>query len=152
MLFGACTEKEDHSALRDTIDAAGVDLIETVSRAESSLDQGNAVEARLVRADGQYSITAFAGGTRHTIRADLGGNILAIADAGSAGNGCGSLSLSEALAIAAAEAGGDVVAVVPDDDDPCMREIQVLVDVTLWEVKVGSDGSVVELELSDEVL
>lgn len=60
------------------------------------------------------------------------------------------IELEAALAIAENEAGGEAIASVPDDDVACAFEIQVLVDTTLWEVKVGPDGAVLEYELSDE--
>lgn len=62
----------------------------------------------------------------------------------------GQIPLDQALDIAEAEAGGEAIASVPDDDVACAFEIQVMVDVTLWEVKVGPDGAVLEHELSDE--
>jgi hypothetical protein len=43
-----------------------------------------------------------------------------------------------------------IIAVVPDDDVDCAREIQVPSGDTLIEVKVAGDGSVLEQELSDE--
>jgi hypothetical protein len=44
---------------------------------------------------------------------------------------------------------GTSVAVQPDDDDRCLREIQVLVGDVLWEVKEARDGAVLETEKSD---
>jgi len=62
----------------------------------------------------------------------------------------GAIPLDQALAIAETEANGEAIAVVPDDDVACAREIQVLSGVALWEVKVGGDGAVLEEERSDE--
>ena len=53
-------------------------------------------------------------------------------------------------AIADAMAAGESVAVEPDDDVVCAREIQVLAGDTLVEVKVAGDGAVLEVEVSDE--
>ena len=60
------------------------------------------------------------------------------------------IPLDQALAVAETAAGGEAIAVVPDDDVACAREIQVLSGVELWEVKVGGDGAVLEHEPSDE--
>jgi hypothetical protein len=60
------------------------------------------------------------------------------------------IPLDQALALAETRASGEAIAVVPDDDEACAREIQVLSGVTLWEVKVAGDGTVLEVEQSDE--
>lgn len=63
----------------------------------------------------------------------------------------GSVSLAQAIAIAEGQvAGGTAIAAIPDDDVACAREIQVRAASLLWEVKVAGDGSVLELEESDE--
>jgi len=57
---------------------------------------------------------------------------------------------ARATAIAEQRVGGTAIANVPDDDDPCNREVQVQTKDTLWEVKVAPDGRVLEVEVSDE--
>jgi len=44
---------------------------------------------------------------------------------------------------------GTAVSVQPDDDDHCLREVQVLAGDVLWEVKLARDGAVLETEKSD---
>ena len=142
-----------HQELRALVDQATVSLGETVLRAEASVQYSAGVDARIHSATTQFSVDAVATGVRHDVRLDLAGTVLSKTALGAAAAGCQTqISLPEALAIAEAEVGGDAVAVVPDDDDPCLREIQVLVDITLWEVKLGPDGALVEKELSDEDL
>ena len=41
---------------------------------------------------------------------------------------------------------GTAVSVQPDDDDHCLREVQVLAGDVLWEVKLARDGAVLETE------
>jgi hypothetical protein len=142
-----------HAELRTIVDEAGKSLAETVRLAEANVQYSASVNARIHSGAEQYSVGAVATGIRHDLRFDLAGTLLSTAAAGPAAGGCQTqISLPDALAIAEADAGGDAVAVVPDDDDACMREIQVLVGTTLWEVKVGPDGAIVERELSDEEL
>ncbi len=153
-LVGAlgCTAP-DNSAARDVVDRSALSLADMVRRAETSAQYGSGVEARLRVDDETYAIGTVESATKHDVIVALDGEVVRVAAAGAAGSGCGTtISLPEALAIASTEAGGDAVAVVPDDDDPCMREIQVLVGDTLWEVKEGPDGSIIEKELSDEQL
>jgi len=62
----------------------------------------------------------------------------------------GAIDPARAAAIAEQRVGGTAIANVPDDDDPCNREVQVQAKDTLWEVKVAPDGRVLEVEVSDE--
>ena len=152
--LAACgTSGGNHEQLRALVDQSTVSLGETVSLAEASVQYSAGVDARIHSASAQFSVDTVATGVRHDVRLDLTGTVLSATAAGAAAAGCATqISLPAALAIAEAEAGGDAVAVVPDDDDPCLREIQVLVDTTLWEVKLGPDGALIEKELSDEEL
>jgi hypothetical protein len=96
-------------------------------------------------------VSAIASAVRHQLRLDFRGAVVSAIPAGPAQTGCQTqITLAEALAVAEGAAGGNAVAVVPDDDDACMREVQVLVGTELWEVKVGPAGEVVEQEPSDE--
>jgi hypothetical protein len=71
-------------------------------------------------------------------------------DLGASTDPCaGSIPVAGAIAIAEAHMHGTSVAVQPDDDDRCLREIQVLVGDVLWEVKEARDGAVLETEKSD---
>ena len=153
LFLTACgaTDGGNHVELRAAVDRAEYSLAETVELAEASVQHSAGVDARIHKDVDQFAVRAVATDVRHDIRLDFAGRILSAAPAGSASTGCQTqISLAEALAIAEAAKGGNAVQVVPDDDDPCMREIQVLVDTTLWEVKVGPDGAIVETELSDE--
>jgi hypothetical protein len=153
--LAACgtTDGGNHQELRALVDQATVSLGETVTRAEASVQYSAGVDARIHSADAQFSVDTVATGVRHDVRLDLAGTVLSRTAAGAAGAGCQTqIALPEALARAEREVGGNAVAVVPDDDDPCLREIQVLVDTTLWEVKLGPDGALIEKELSDEEL
>lgn len=152
--LAACgTSGGNHEELRALVDQATVSLGETVSLAEANVQYSAGVDARIHSANAQFSVDAVATGVRHDVRLDLTGNVLSATATGAAAAGClTQISLPDALARAEVEAGGNAVAVVPDDDDPCLREIQVLVDTTLWEVKLGPDGALIEKELSDEEL
>jgi len=152
--LAACgTSGGNHEQLRALVDQSTVSLGETVSLAEASVQYSAGVDARIHSASAQFSVDAVAAGVRHDVRLDLTGNVLSATAAGAAAAGCPTqMSLPDALSRAEVEAGGNAVAVVPDDDDPCLREIQVLVDTTLWEVKLGPDGALIEKELSDEEL
>jgi len=153
VLLGACgtTDGGNHIELRAAVDRADNSLADSVVLAEATVQYSAGVNARIEKALDQFAVGAIATDVRHVIRLDFAGRILSAAPAGAANAGCQTqISLEAALAIAEATKGGDAVQVVPDDDDPCMREIQVLVDTTLWEVKVGPTGTVVETELSDE--
>ncbi|MEJ7596474.1 MAG: hypothetical protein WKG01_01085 [Kofleriaceae bacterium] len=142
-----------HVDLRAAVERAPFSLGEYVERAQDSVQRSAGINARIHRDVDQFAVGAIASEQRHELRLDFAGYVVSAQAGGAASAGCQTqISLPEALAIAEAEAGGDSVAVVPDDDDPCMREIQVLVDVTLWEVKVGPGGAIVEKELSDEEL
>jgi hypothetical protein len=69
-----------------------------------------------------------------------------------AGSACpDAIPIADAIAIAESAGGGTAVAIEPDDDVACAREMQVLrADAVLWEIKVAGDGTVLESELSDE--
>jgi len=153
-LGAAACGTPDQSALRTAVDEAEYSLAQTVGLAEASVLHSTGITARL-HADGTatYTVETVAETAKQQLVLDLHGQVLANRPAGAAAAGCETaISLTDALEVAANAAGGDAVAVVPDDDDPCLREIQVLVGETLWEVKVGPGGEIVENELSDEVL
>jgi len=105
----------------------------------------------LVDAEPVFSVRAADAAETRQYRIDLAGKLMSATRAGEAGGLCpGSISLGQAIGVAESEAGGQAVAIVPDDDVSCAFEVQVLTPDTLWEVKVGSAGQVLESEESDE--
>jgi len=154
LLLGACAaDGGDHVALREVVDRAAISLGDAVTLAETNPQYGAGITARMDVTTEQYAVGAIATETRREVRYDFHGNVVSVVEAGAAGAGCQTqISLAEALARAEAERGGHTVPVTPGDDGPCLREIQVLVGTTLWEVKLGPDGALVEKELSDEDL
>ncbi len=126
-----------------------------VSVAEGSMTGGHAITAEM-RIDGTtpvYSYGTIGSGTLHDVRIDtIAGSIVSSVATGSGSDRCpDSITLTEAIGIAEAQiASGTVIAAIPDDDVACAREIQVLDPSRLMEVKVAGDGTVLEVEESDE--
>lgn len=151
---GCSDTPRDVSALRDAVDHAKVSIHDMVTVAEGSMADGRAITAELrVDATPVYAYGTVGAGMLHDVRVDtIEGAIVSSTEHGAATGACpGSITLAEAIAIAEADVpGGTVIAAIPDDDVSCAREIQVLESTTLWEVKVGGDGAVLEHELSDE--
>jgi len=80
----------------------------------------------------------------------VSGSIISSHVLGAAADPCpGSIPIADAITIAEGRAKGTAVKVQPDDDDQCLREVQVLSGSTLWEVKLDRDGSVLEVEKAD---
>lgn len=159
VLAAACSSesKDDHKRpeLRAALDQSTISLTESIDIAVAQTTAGSAFEAALVL--GTEPI--FAVGTVESVSTLEEFRVSGVSGAivgqtpmsGSAPGACpGQISLTEALAIAEAEANGEAVASVPDDDVACAREIQILAGETLWEVKVAGDGAILEHELSDE--
>ena len=107
--------------------------------------------ALLVDATPEYSVGALENGTLHDVRLDIvSGSVIASNVVGASADPCpGSIPLADALAIAESRMNGTAVSVKPDDDDHCLREVQVLAGDVLWEVKLARDGAVLETEKSD---
>lgn len=63
---------------------------------------------------------------------------------------CAGVTLTDAIAAAEDALGGEAVAVKPDDDGPCTREVMVLVGDEMWEAEVDGTGAVTETELADD--
>ena len=138
--------------LQDAVAQAKVSLRQSVQTGEANVADGKAVEAALlVDAAPEYSVRALGGGTLHDVRLDIvTGAVTASSVVGAGADPCpGSIPVADAIAIAEAHMNGTSVAVQPDDDDQCLREIQVLVGNVLWEVKEARDGAVLETEKSD---
>jgi hypothetical protein len=150
---GCSSDDHKRPELRAALDRAQLSLRDSVGVALAAMEGSVAVRARLVMDDQPvFSVGALEQRTLQDVRIDVvSGAIVSTAAAGTAEGPCdGDLPLTEALAIAEQAAGGEAVAVVPDDDVACAHEIQVMVADTLWEVKVAGSGEVLEKELSDE--
>ena len=157
-VLAACSqEKGDHKrpALRAALDQSTVTLQQSVDLSVAQTTSGKAFEGALVI---EGSAPMFAVGTvevttlkEFRINGVSGTVVSNTPISGTAPGACpGQIPINQALDIAAAEANGDAIAVVPDDDVECAFEIQVLSGETLWEVKLAQDGAVLEHELSDE--
>ncbi|MBW2528439.1 MAG: hypothetical protein JRI23_29965 [Deltaproteobacteria bacterium] len=154
LLNSACSSNDEYiEKLRAAMAQSDVTLSEVVEVAEAETWVGASTKAALL-VDGAPVFFVRAQDTTETLlKYDIGldGSILSVRDLGAGAGPCpGTISLLEALGIAEAEAGGVAVASVPDDDVACAFEVQVLTPDTLWEVKVGPDGRVLESEESDE--
>lgn len=154
VLAAGCSS-DDHRRpeLRAALDRATIGLRDSVGVALTSSDSTVALRAKLVMADSPvYSVGALDRENLMDVRIELAsGRVVSTAPVGTASDPCpGSITLAEALAVAEEAAAGDAIAVVPDDDVECAREIQVLSGEILIEVKVAGDGRVLEKELSDE--
>jgi hypothetical protein len=139
--------------LRDALARAEVTLSQSVATGEASVTGGKAIRARLlVRSAPEYSVGALGSGILHDIRLDIVSGAVIISRAlGAADDPCpGSIPLAQAIVIAEAHMGGSAVSVQPDDDDRCLREIQVLNAENLWEVKLSREGRLLEVEVSDD--
>jgi hypothetical protein len=138
--------------LQDAVAQAKVSLRQSVQTGEGSVTDGKAVKAALlVDAAPEYSVRALGGGTLHDVRLDIvTGAVTASNALGASTDPCpGSIPVADAITIAESHMNGTSVAVQPDDDDQCLREVQVLVGNVLWEVKEARDGAVLETEKSD---
>lgn len=149
---GCSSNSEYVQKLRTAVNESQVTLAQTIAIAEHDTQGGAGVKARLlVDGDAVFAVGAVEAETLRDFRIDLQGQIRSSDQVGPGIAPCpGAISLSDAVAVAEREAGGEGVAIVPDDDVACAFEVQVLTADTLWEVKVGSDGTVLESEESDE--
>ena len=157
ILFAACSGADGMgprvTKLQDAVSQAKVSLKQSVQAGEASVTDGKAVKAALlVDAAPEYSVGALGSGTLHDIRLDIvSGSVIASNVVGTSSDPCpGSIPLADAIPIAEAEMNGTAVSVQPDDDDHCLREVQVLAGDVLWEVKLARDGAVLETEKSDD--
>ncbi|HEU5060942.1 MAG TPA: hypothetical protein VFU21_30635 [Kofleriaceae bacterium] len=151
---GGCrSDNHERPELRAALERATIGLRDSVGVALTESNASVALRARLVMSDDPvFSVGVLEQQNLEDVRIDLAtGRVVSTTPAGTASDPCpGSITLAEALTIAEGTAEGDAIAVVPDDDVDCAREIQVLSGVTLIEVKVAGDGRVLEKELSDE--
>jgi hypothetical protein len=137
--------------LQDALSQAKVSLKQSVVAGEASITDGKAVKAALLVDAPEYSVGALGSGTLHDIRLNIvSGSVIASSIVGASSDPCpGSIPLVDAIPIAEARMNGTAVSVQPDDDDHCLREVQVLAGDVLWEVKLARDGGVLETEKSD---
>lgn len=154
-LSAACSSDNStyEDRLRAALDLADITLIDAVGIAEAETPEARAFQAALLLSTSPiFAVRTEAAGSLRILNVDIDtGAVLATSDAGAAGADCAqAIALSDALAIAEARVEGEAVAVVWDDDEPCAREIQVLTNPELMEVKVAADGSILEVEVSDE--
>jgi uncharacterized membrane protein YkoI len=156
VLLAACSGADGMgprvTKLQDAVTQAKVSLRQSVEAGEASVTDGKAVKAALlVDAAPEYSVGALANGTLHDVRLDIvSGSVIASRVVGASADPCpGSIPVADAIAIAEARMNGASVSVQPDDDDQCLREVQVLAGDVLWEVKLARDGAVLEVEKSD---
>jgi len=156
ILLAACSGADGMgprvTKLQDAVTQAKVSLRQSVEVGEASVTGGKAVKAALmVDAAPEYSVGALGNGTLHDVRLDIvSGSVLASSVVGASADPCpGSIPLADAIAIAEAQMNGTAVSVQSDDDDQCLREVQVLASDVLWEVKLAPDGAVLETEKSD---
>ena len=156
ILLAACSGADGMgprvTKLQDAVSQAKVSLKQSVQAGEASINDGKAVKAALlVDAAPEYSVGAVGSGTLHDIRLNIvSGSVIASSVVGASSDPCpGSIPLADAIPIAEARMNGTAVSVQPDDDDQCLREVQVLAGDVLWEVKLARDGAVLETEKSD---
>lgn len=152
--LAACADNSAYERqLREALDQAEITLIDAIDVGEAETAEAVGVRAALlVGTDPVYSVETHAAGTVRALHIDIvTGAVLSASEAGAASSDCAqAIALTEALSIAEARVGGEAVAVVWDDDEPCAREIQVLTDPELMEVKVAASGRILEVEESDE--
>jgi len=153
LLAGCSSNGERVEKYREALDRAKLSLKQSVGVAESETDGSVAVKAKLlVDAEPVFSVGTLASSAAKDVRVDIvTGKVLSASVVGGSSSLCpGSVSLSEAIAVAEGEVGGAAVSIQPDDDGACALEVQVLSGDTLWEVKVGANGSVLETEEADD--
>jgi hypothetical protein len=156
MAFAACSGADGTgprvTKLQDALAQAKVSLRQSVGVGEASVTGGKAIKAALlVDAAPEYSVGTLGNGSLHDVRLDIvSGSVVASSVVGASADPCpGSIPVADAIAIAEAHMNGTSVSVQPDDDDHCLREVQVLAGDVLWEVKLARDGAVLETEKSD---
>lgn len=149
-----CSDNSEHvQKLRAALDEAKLSLADSVGVAEAETTGSIGVRAQLlVDVDPVFAVDAKASSSVKDMRVDIvTGKILSVQAASAPSEDCpGAVSLDAAIAAAEKEVGGEAVAIEPDDDGECNREVKVLASDTLWEVKVAPNGSIVESEEDDE--
>jgi hypothetical protein len=154
MLLAACSSSTGPSVseLQQAVAQARISLAQSVATGEASVPDGLAIKAALVTGGiAEFSVSALGSGSLHDVRVDaMNGRVTSSRMLGASTDPCpGSTPITVAIANAEARVKGTAVSVQPDDDDRCLREVQVLSGSTLWEVKLARDGSVLEVEKAD---
>jgi len=153
LLLSACSDSAGPSvsSLKQALAQAKISLSESIRAGESSVGGTGLKAALLVEAAPVYAVNALGNGTLHDLRVDaVSGAVTSSRSLGASSDPCpGSIPIADAIGIAEAKVRGSAVKVQPDDDDHCLREVQVLSSATLWEVKVARDGGVLEVEKAD---
>ena len=150
--LAGCADGHRVEQLRSALADAKISLADSVDVAATQTQATKAVRAELkVGGDPVFSVGTLVERSTKNVKVDIeSGDVLSVSSSDHGAASCdGQISLVEAIQIAEQRAGGDGVAVVPDDDVACAFEIQVLAD-KLMEVKVASNGDVLEYEVSDE--
>ncbi len=163
LFFGGCMTSSssstapssaDLSAIQDVLARSKVSLGESVTIAQQSLESGVGISAELIVNEAPaFSVGAVHGSRLHQVHVDIeNGAVVSSKDVRDSNDPCpGAIPLAEAITIAESAVNGVGIEVQPDDDDACAREVQVLAGDKLWEVKIGGDGKVLEVEASDEL-
>jgi len=133
------------TAWQAALDRAQISLRDSVQVAEG--DGASAKKATL-RTDGGgvFSVTALANQAFDDVRVDaVSGTIVSKEPIAFTADDCaGGISLADAISAAEKQVGGEAVQAAPDDDGHCNTEVIVLSGDTLWEVKIGPKGELVE--------
>jgi hypothetical protein len=155
VFVAACSSSTspDTESLRAAISKAKLSLGGSAVVAQNNVPSGVAVKAALIpESDPVFSVGAVGSGSMHEVRVDaVSGSVLANTEMGTGNDPCpGSIPLKDAIALAEARIRGVATQIQPDDDNECHREVIVLANNDkLWEVKVASDGAILEVEEAD---
>jgi uncharacterized membrane protein YkoI len=138
---------------REALDRAELSLADSVAVAETATAGGVGVRAvLLLESQPVFFVAAAETAALTDVRVDIvTGEALSMQSVSGMADTCSdAVSLAAAIAAAEAEVEGEAVAIEPDDDGHCNREVKVLASDLLWEVKVAPDGSVLEVEEDDD--
>lgn len=139
-------EREYRAALAET----KISLRDSVGLAEDGGANGRALKADLARSgEPRFVVNTRAAEAGRQVEIDGKSGAIRANAASASPNDCPTaIAVSKAIEAAEARVGGQAVAVQPDDDDACNRQVLVLSD-KLWEVKVAPNGAVLEVEEGD---
>ena len=133
------------AAWQDALDRAQLSLRDSVLVAETD---GATARRATLRTDGGalFSVTARLAEGFDDVHVDaISGTIVSRQPIAYTADDCSdAISLADAIAAAEREGGGEAVSAGPDDDGRCNTEVIVLSGDTLWEVKIGPAGDLVE--------
>lgn len=138
--------------VRTALDKTQMSLGDMVLNAENTrTDPQEVVTAKMARlvanAEPTVVVQASFASTVKEVQLDRSGKVLSVAPIGGAPDGCaGPVTARDAIAIAERESGGRAFQIQPDDDEPCLFEVQALQGSKIWEVKIDRNGKVIEKE------